>query len=857
MTTQARPEDHFGADLLAGYRARMGSFDELMDASGTVRPQWLSLIHGLGQLPSRDRLARAVRLQRQVRETGLVHDIFSDPDRQKQQWQLNLMPLVVSAEEWMWLERAICQRARLFNAILADIYGSQRLMQTGRVPPALVFSDSAYLRACQGIVPLGGHLQFYAADLARCPDGRWRVIDNHTETPAGVGYAVANRVMHADVADDLFLEAKARRLSPHFAALKATLAERSARSDPDVVLLTPGPDHEDYFSHAYLARYLDAQLVEGGDLRTVGNELILKTLEGPKPVHGLIRCIEGGNCDPLELNPSSFLGATGLLDVCRKSPEFVLNGVGSAVVENRALGAYLPALAKELLGEELLLHDAPRWWLGDARSRDHVEENIDNLVLRPAREGTGRPGRATAGQSTAEMSAGEREALIERIRRTCETLVAEPRIGFGTTPALTAQGMEARPFAVRLFASARRGGFDVMPGGLAMSVDSGKAVALSAATADTQDVWVLGAEPEIQHPSLWRPRLDTARVQRSQRTLQSRVADNLFWLGRYLERADWSMRVIRSSLGRPLEYLDTANVRPTGDLVLEMLLGKSTAEDGDRPAGRPQRRSLAMACDLVVSKGCYFSLANCSEGLYRVASLTRDRLSLEAWRTLVPFRVDDTWRQRMSQATGSEILNEIEDKLSLVAAFNGHMHENMTRNFGWSFLDLGRRLERAYNLCDVLNLLFSEARREDAGDENLNFTLRLADSFITYRSRYRLQPLLPLVLDLLLTDETNPRSVGYQLTSLAGHLEHLPQATEGSAMTRERRLVLGLQTAVRLSDVADLVETLEDGTRPALADLLGKILAELPQLSEAISRRYFRLIDEAPHRAAMRQERLK
>ncbi|MGD9805701.1 MAG: circularly permuted type 2 ATP-grasp protein [Hyphomicrobiaceae bacterium] len=852
MTVDAQSQDH-AVDLLEEYRD-VGTFDELVGPDGRTRPHWSALLTGLGRLSPRDRLARASRLDRQVRETGLAHDIFADPEKQRQQWRLNLMPLVLAPEEWSWLERAISQRARLFNAILSDVYGPQRLLRNGIVPPAIIFGDTAFLRPCQNIIPAGGHLQFYAADLARSSEGSWRVIDNHAETPAGVGYAVANRVMHADVTDELFTECQTRRLSTHFNKVQGALAERAGRSDPSVALLTPGPSHGDYFSHAYLARYLDLILVEGGDLRVVGDEVFLKTLEGPKKIDLVVRCVEGSKTDPLELDPSSFLGSSGLVQASRKTPQLIANAIGSAIVENRALGAYLPILAKELLGEELILHDAPRWWLGDVTARQHVEARLDDFVIRPASEGTGRPGQAVPGRASAALSSDERGRLIADLQRRGEALVAERRVGFGTMPSLTNRGLRPKPFGLRLFASATRDGFSVMPGGLAMGVDAEAAVALNASDGETHDVWIMASEPERPHTSLWRPHLESALVQRSQRTLQSRVADNLFWLGRYLERAEWTMRVIRSSLGRRLEYLESAPTRRAGDLCLEMLVEKGVKPLAPLAARRVSGRSTSLAGRLVAERDSTYSLINAFDGIYRVASLTRDRLSLEAWRTLASFRVDEAWRRRMAEAGASELQDEIEDKLSLVATFSGHLHENMTRNFGWFFLDMGRRLERAYNLCDTLHLLFFPVVGEDESNEDLNFILRLADSYITYRSRYRLQPMLPLVLDLLVMDETNPRSVAYQVAGLTRHLEALPQQASGSALSRERRIVLSLQTAIRLAEVKDLTAAGPDGTRPALSALLQQALNGLPELSDAISRRYFRLVDDEPHRVVLRHE---
>ena len=854
MTLDAHTRDPRAVDLLEGYRADTGVFDELLTAEGAPRRHWAGFLESLRRLTPRDRLARASRLDRQVRETGLVHHAFADPEKVQQQWRLNLMPLVISSEEWAWLERAIVQRARLFNAILADIYGPQRLLRSGKIPPAIVFADASYLRACQDVAPAGGHLQFYAADLARGPDGSWRVIDSHAETPAGVGYAVANRVMHTDVTDDLFTECRGRRISSHFNGLQTALAERSGRHDPTVVLLTPGPDHPDYFSHAYLARYLDLTLVEGGDLRVVGDEVFLKTLEGLKKVDLVLRCTEGAKSDPLELDPRGFIGPSGLVHACRRSPGLTINALGSAIVENRALGAYLPALCTELLGEELLLRDATRWWLGEQAARQLVASTFEDFVIRPASEGTGRPGQAARGRVVRDLAKADRDRLIAEIGMRGEALVAERRVGFGTSPSLTAQGLRPKPFGLRLFTSATRDGFGVMPGGLAMGVDAEMAVALSASDGETHDVWVLSSQAELSHTSLWRPRVQAALVQRSQRMLQSRVADNLFWLGRYLERADWTMRVIRSSLGRRLEYIESAPTRHAGDLCLELLVSKDAPANPSADARRTGGRSALLAGRLVAERDSSYSLINAFDGIYRVATLTRDRLSLEAWRTLSSFRVDEAWRRRMADAGASELLDEIEDKLSVVATFSGHLHENMTRNFGWFFLDMGRRLDRAYNLCDTLNLLFRKAQRDEETNEHLNFILRLADSFITYRSRYRLQPMLPLVLDLLVMDETNPRSVAYQVAGLTRHLEALPQQTSTNALSRERRIVLALQTAIRLADVTELAASGPDGNRPALAALLKQALDELPQLSDAISRRYFRLVDEEPHRVVLRHE---
>ncbi|MGQ0674289.1 MAG: circularly permuted type 2 ATP-grasp protein [Hyphomicrobium sp.] len=841
-----------GNDLLESYCTSPGcGYDELLDPVEGVRPRWLGVLNSFTELSTAELEQRAARIDRRVRETGIAYDIFADPLTPSQRWQLDLMPIVIASGEWRWLEKALIQRARLCDALLTDLYGAQDTMRSGLVPPELVFSDSAFLRPCKDILPKAGPLRFYAADLARTADGHWRVIDSHTETLAGIGFALANRVVHTHVAGDLFKRNNAVRLSTYFQNLQIALTAHSGRDNARIALLTPGPHHEDYFSHTYLARYLGFLLVEGSDLRTRGNRVYLKTLEGLKEIDLIVRCVDGRLIDPLELDPTGFEGPAGLLRVCRGTPRLVVNAVGSAIVQNRGLGPYLPRLARELLGEELELPDAPRWWLGDAAARRHVLENLDGLIVRKAQEGTGRPGQAALGKDAHTMSAAERELLRREIELYGARFVAEEKIGFSVAPAFDPMGFSRRPFAVRFFVARTADGFEVMPGGLAMSVDPERAVALSAPDGHTRDVWVLSDEEQSPHVSLWRPKLESARVERSQRVIQSRVADDLFWLGRYSERADWTMRVLRGALRRVEEDSGPADGWRAARTCLEMLLRNAEA-----PARSVRETPLDMQIErlcarLITGNAGPRTLEKTCEGLYRVAHLARDRLSFEGWQTLSKFRPGDTWLTSLGPAQPVELLDLLEGGLASLAAFNGLMHENMTRNFGWSFLDMGRRLERAYNLCEAIQTLFIPASDAEEETSRLLLLLELADSFITYRSRYRLDPSLPLVLDLLLLDESNPRALAYQLAAISTHLETLPDARQGVSLASDRRLILTLMTSIRLADVVAIAD---EPSRTTLGRLMREQLQLLPELSNAVAQHYFNLTEDAPHRVQTRSD---
>ena len=613
---------------------------------------------------------RLEQVNAKVRETGIAHDLFADPGSLAQPWRIDLVPLMIPADEWRWLERALMQRARLCESLLADLHGPQRLLTSGAIPHQLVFSDPSYLRPCHKLQPAHGFIQFFAADIARSPDGRWRVIDTHAETPAGIGYALANRMVHTNIAGDIFAACKALRQAPFFERLRAALVRRANRADPAIALLTPGPRHNDFFSHAYLARYLGLLLVEGGDLRVTDGCVALKTLHGLMPIDLIVRCIAGASADPLELE-ADFAGPVGLLQAVRRHPDLTANALGAAVAENRGLSAYLPQLARTLLGEELLLEDGQRWWLGDPAHRAHVAANLERVVIRTAHEGTARPGRAVPGIDPSRLGREERDALLREIELRGASLVAEAKIGFGTTPSLTPAGLVPKPYALRLFVAATDGGFAVLPGGLAMTVDPDRTVALSAPDGESRDVWIVGETPSAPFTSLWRPTVEAARIRRPVEELPSRAAENLFWLGRYAERADWSMRVLRTCLGRLQEDSPTRQYLPACRAALEGLL---STEDGALP-GHRERTGVALieqlARSLMTSAEEPLGLPRLLDNVHRVAGVTRDRLSSEAWRALNEFHAGRRWRAGAMPPARGDALRLLDEGLRALAAFNG------------------------------------------------------------------------------------------------------------------------------------------------------------------------------------------
>jgi len=838
-----------GGDLAAAYAPVPGVHDEMMDANGLLRPHWMGFIDTVNAMTQKERRGLSDQINRLVREHDVAHDIFADPDDPNEPWAVDLFPLIFSQQDWALLEPALLQRARLANALLGDIYGPQRTLKSGLIPPAMIFNDRHFVRPAYGIAPRSGYVQFFAVDVVRAADGGWQIVDCHTETPAGPGLALANRVITAQTLPNLFRTCKTVRLANYFQAMQTELARRAGRADPRIALITPGAHHDDYFSHAYLARYLNFFLVEGGDVQIVGSRAFLKTLEGLKSIDLIVRCAEGIYSDPLELDPAGFSGPVGLLQACRSDTDFVVNPIGSAVAENRGLSPVMADLARELLNEELLIPDVPRVWLGDPGARDYVLNNLDRYVIKPAQEGTGRAGHGAGGVVGSELSPEGLADLKSRIAMFGAEYIADEIRPVGTTPSLTQKGLEPVPFMVRLYVSMTNEGFAVLPGGLSLTVGADTASLPKGPEGHSRDVWVIAGEeaPASFQPNL--PTAETARIERSSRGLQSRVADNLFWLGRYVERADWVLRMERSALHRLENEERDGDGLASVKTALDLLLDKDTGTLKDLPDEPLGSAVEARMRALFETSDHAFSVRNTLANVHRVASMSRDRLSLEAWRTLNTFNTHPEWRRERMPVNPRVALEQFEAGIATIAAFSGMAVENMTRNYGWRFMDMGRRIERAQHLAELLSALFQEPNPDETREaEDLLFVLELADSYITYRSRYRFAPALALVLDLLLIDETNPRSIAFQLDQIAQHLDALPLAAKDAVREDDQRQILMMLTAVRLADVNDLSETDDEGERSDLAALFEALVTGLPELSEIVTRRYLSLTEDIPRR---------
>lgn len=816
-----------------GYLPSPSFYDEVVDSQNIIRPAWRAL-GAIWNRGSEGELARRRdQTLRLLHENGVAYNAFSDHDDGGARGDLDIFPLVISASEWQVVSEGLRQRARALNALLADLHGPQTLISRGLLAPEVLYANPSFWRSFHGVPAAGGtQLHFYAADLARSADGSWRVLADRTESPSGAGYALENRIVLSRVLPHVYHECHVQRLAGYFMTVRdhlASLAPRP-RDNPRVVLLSRGPRFPSYFEDAYLARYLGYTLAEGGDLTVRNESVFLKTLAGLLPVDVIWRRIDDSDCDPLELRRESVLGVAGMLEAIRAGNVAVVNLPGTGLVESLAVAAELPKLAPHLIQEQLTLASAPTWWCRHSADRETVLSRLDQLIIKPAFL----PRSARAAKNWAELSRAQREQMLR-----AEPLhyAARSPVDRSTAPSFLTGEVQTGRVTVRAFLVAQAGGnYEVMPGALVrVSVGDGSTTG-QPVIEGRKDAWVLSDKP-VKLVSLLSPSNKRVELRRSGAELPSRVADNFFWLGRMAERAEGAARLWRAVLSRLADESDTRHLEELPVLV-HCLADQGQIEPGFAIEGlRDQLPRLEDSMpETVFDEGQVGSLRFNVSQIHKVASIVRDRLSLDCWRLI--HRVDREFRlpKRQGAAEVSDVLAILNQLIIDLTAFGGLVMENTTRHQGWRFLDLGRRLERAsHTLALVQNTVASTT--SDVGAV-LEASLEVADSVMTYRSRYLNHLQIAPLLDLLLTDETNPRSVLFQITAIVDHVANLPRKKATAIRSMEERIALALQHYLQMADVYLLSKVDDQGERGQLSQLLCQLSSQLPRLAEVIAHKY-------------------
>ena len=824
------------------YAPRLEAYDEMYAGEGKILPHWRVLMQELDELGREGLERRHLEAQRLLRENGVTFNIYDGLHGMARPWELDPIPLFISAEEWSIIEAGLVQRAELLNLVLADIYGPQQLLKEGLLPPEVVFGHAGFQRSCVGSIKAGDRaLTICSSNLARGPDGRMWVIDDRAQSPSGAGYALENRMVMTRIAPALFRDCHVRRLAGFFQPFRDRLASLAPqnREDPRIVVLTPGPYSPSYFEHAYLANYLGYTLVQGDDLSVRDGRVWLKSLEGLHQVDVILRRVDDAYCDPLELREDSRLGVTGLLQSARLGHVAIANPIGSCVLENPGLLAFLPGIAKHFFGEDLMLPSVATWWCGQENERRFVLENLEKLVIKTIHRTRGY--RSIFG---AQLTQSEQAELRERILHKPYLYTGQEMVSFSTAPSLVDGQVEPRHAILRSFLVAGKGGYIAMPGGLTrIASREGELVVSNRAGGLSKDAWVLSNEP-VEYVSLWRQPKQEQVLQFRTEPLPSRAADNLFWAGRYVERAEGTARLLRAIYLLRRELRD-ANGGMTIS-YLHNLLRALTHVTGTYPGfvdedaekllknPRPELRSLLQDASRVGS------LTSTLQAFGQVAMTVRDHWPTEIWRIIDAIRQD--WAD--DEATPGPVNYRTQDRLDhlimQLVAFSGLTAESMARESGWLLLDIGRRLERALGVISLLRATLVPGMDDATKGQLMETVLVICDSLNTYRRRYHSYMHLPTVLELILMDPHHPRSLAYQLNCLQQHVAELPRIQVSHRLGDDERAVLEAFTALRLADAVELSRIGEsDGYCKGLEELLSAQTESLWQLSEVITGTYF------------------
>lgn len=771
---------------------KLGHYDELRDASGTLRKPWQTFFSYLGEAGIAGLPQSSETIERLIQQNGITYNVYGDQQDQTRPWSLNALPMLITPADWRGISTSLQQRAKLLNTILQDVYGEQRLIRGGYLPGALILGNPGYLRAMQGVKPLGGvYLHVVAFDIARGPDGRWWVIGQRTQTPSGLGYVLENRLTVSRVFPEAYREMRVQHVASSYKRLLESMTSAAAsiaEGAPRFALLTPGPYSETYFEHAYLARYLGLPLVEGADLAVRDDKLYLKTMHGLQRIHGLLRRLDDDFCDPLELRADSSLGVPGLLQAIRAGSVVMANALGTSFLESPAVQGFLPAISEYLLNEPLKMPSLNTWWCGEIAAWQDISPDLHTQVIKP----TYATNAATNFQPAIAslLNAEELEAWRKRIGSQSDIYTTQSYLPFSQAPTWQGDEISPRTAMLRVYAIASGDGeWQLLQGGMTRIATVDPHIVSIQSGGSTLDTWVM-TDQQVDTYSMLPNRTRLPRWTATEQLVSSRSAESLFWLGRYTERCELMVRLAKEAL-----VLVSTNQQDSLP-ALNDTIGALGRLHGLIPEGTPSLTKSAAVFGRtliaqLIQKGARGLLDNL-ERLEFSLKAVRDRLPAEhaeiaqsmkqmlLRNTVHPALVGASHAaksrtKRVSRAAPRNPIDTIEvlDVIGIqLVALVGFQSDRMTRDLGWHMLAAGRLIERLVNLSGILVAFFTHAAvYTPRGFETL---LVLFDSSITYRTRYQRQQDISALMDLLVTDETNPRSINCILQALKGEIKHLP-----------------------------------------------------------------------------------
>ncbi|PKH03708.1 hypothetical protein CXF72_04815 [Psychromonas sp. MB-3u-54] len=819
------------------YAISAEGYDEVYGHQTQMREHWLYLFEALKTLGPDGIRERQLKAQRIFRDDGATYNPESSASPQS--WQLDPVPVLLQSEEWAVIESGLLERAELFNLILKDVYGKRELIHHGVLPPELVFAHGGFLRACQGLSLPGEHqLVLHTTDMVRDSKGEMIIIGDRTQSPSGAGYALENRTVMSRVLPSLFRESHVHRLSLFFQSLRIklnTLASQITSERPRIVILTPGAYSETYFEHTYLANYLGYPLVQGSDLLVSQGYLYMKSLGGRERVDVVLRRVDDSFCDPVELRGDSQLGVAGLLDVVRSGHVIVVNPLGSGFLENPALLRYLPQISQHFMGRELRLSSAPTYWCGEPQDLAYVLAHLDSLVIKPIIRKRG-----DESIFGSQLNAPQRQELALKIKCKPGDFVAQVYIQPSNTPSWLSPQLVPRPAVLRTFAVASNSSYTVMPGGLTRIGTGNENMSLSNHRgAISKDTWVLASEPEKQLSLSAHTVATAAGAVKLHVAFPCRVVENLYWMGRYAERAESALRLLRTVF---IQLNSFDNVPEQ----IRLLLRTVTELTGTFPGftvvdAQMQQQPEAELLSVILDRSRTGSISASLHSLLDCTDQIKEMMSSDTQKVVNDLRDGlSSLKDALQPGLNSAPEEALDPLVTTLLALAGLWQDSMVRALGWRFMDMGRRVEKALQSIRLIRSSLVPVLPEQQQFQTLEAILLNSESLITFRRRQYDGSGMMQGLELLLLDRSNPRSVLYQIALLREHLTELPTAAHGQGLADEDRFLLEASTALQLCSLEQLVaENQETGTRSELEKLLSRVQYLLEATSAQISHKYF------------------
>ena len=817
------------------YVPSTGLADETLDASGNVKEHWKYLLDSLAALGGTAFADRQDKAKRILRDDGATYNVYSESTTPDDAWKLDLVPSLITSQDWSSMEVALLERAELFNLLLKDIYGPRDLIRTGVIPPEALFLHRGFLRPCQQLMVPGEHqLLLHSTDLVRTIDGSYCVLTDRTQSPSGAGYALENRTVMSRVLPSLFRDSHVHRLAHFFQKLRHKLITLSLNQDqPRVVVLTPGTHNEAYFEHAYLANYLGFHLVQSGDLMVRNGYVWMKSLDGLSRVDVILRRVDDSYCDPVELRSDSQLGVPNLLEVVRAGRVVIANPLGSGVLENPIFLKYLPAISEALLGRQLRLKSVETLWLGDNHDYLKVTASLNQWVIKPIY----RDKQKSVLVST--LTPAQQREFAQQLAAAPEHYIAQPALQFMPMPSVPGSKLVSRPAILRTFAVAGESSYSIMPGGLTrVGADAKSFVISNQLGAYSKDTWVIASEPE-RIVSDDNQKEGSATREADLINLPSRVVENLFWMGRYAERVETSLRLLRTV------FMLLNAEEPISAVSRKQLLLSVTEVTATFPGFKEAPETLLNAPEaellrVVDDAALMGSVRSNLNALLFCADESKELLSSDTLRVINDIR-DALYilSRSLSGGLGSAPEEALDPLVTALMALSGLSQESMLRGPGWRFMQIGRRLERAMQTATIIeNLIVPEVNEQDQ-TVLIQALLLTLENLSSYRRRYRARMGVQSSLDLVLLDTSNPRSVLFQLEELGIHLRALPKALETRhELPVEERAALEAETLIKLSLLKEL-SVRKEGERLRLKNHLTRLIELLGVVSQCVSDKYF------------------